>query len=157
MAEEKKKTSILGRTYVLISIVCLACIRFAELNYVHPPKMGLSSDTRFVISFLLFAFAMVMLVTAGNTIKYHFHQKKLVTSGPFAKVRNPIYSSYILGIFPANAIAIDSWFTLVCQFVLMYIIGVIMLRSHEQKMESVFGKEYLDYKEKTPIFIPKLW
>jgi protein-S-isoprenylcysteine O-methyltransferase Ste14 len=85
----------------------------------------------------------------------HFSAKavsRLVTSGPYRLVRNPIYSADIFfawGIvagFPqARLAAAALWLT------------AVMVRwslLEEAALEKSFGKEYQDYKKATPRFLP---
>lgn len=79
----------------------------------------------------------------------------LVTSGPFAYVRNPIYIGNVLtylgigfismALFPYLQLAALIWFMI--QYHL--IIGI-----EEEFLESKFGQDYVVYKNKVPKFIP---
>jgi len=81
--------------------------------------------------------------------------KALVTSGLYALCRNPMTLGYALlplgmGIMfqsPTMELAVPS-------AVLLATVSVIKLRE-EPRLESRFGKAYLDYKKKTPFLIPR--
>ena len=77
-------------------------------------------------------------------------QKDLVTQGPFAFTRNPIYLGIILtdlGIF----IALQSFLIFLTYFHYLYYRRFIV--KEEEFLEKHFGQKYLDYKEKVPRFI----
>lgn len=82
--------------------------------------------------------------------------KDLVTSGPFAHVRNPLYVGNILmylgfgiismALFPYLQIVALVW------FVFQYILIVSI---EEEFLENKFGSQYADYKKTVPKFLPK--
>lgn len=82
----------------------------------------------------------------------------LVTSGPFAHVRNPLYVGNILmylgfgiismALFPYLQIVALVW------FVFQYILIVSI---EEEFLENKFGSQYGDYKNTVPKFLPKLF
>ena len=74
--------------------------------------------------------------------------RTLVTTGPFARTRNPIYSGFLLigaGIASlSNALAI-----LIAVFVGVAAIQVLVVRKEEAYLERKFGKVYLEYTRAT--------
>ncbi len=77
-------------------------------------------------------------------------QNKVITNGAFAFSRNPIYLGIIL-IFLGFSIAIKSWLV-----VLRLPLFIYLYRSsvkEEKLLEKEFGKEYINYKSKTPRFL----
>ena len=81
----------------------------------------------------------------------------LVTSGPFAHVRNPLYIGNILiylgfGIISLALFPYLQIFALVW-FVFQY---VLIIKIEEEFLMSKFGEVYTDYKNKVPRIIPNL-
>ena len=82
---------------------------------------------------------------------------ELVTTGPFAHVRNPLYIGNILiylgvgiisyALFPYLQLVALAW------FVFQYI---LIISIEEEFLERKFGEQFTEYKEKVPRFIPKL-
>ena len=74
--------------------------------------------------------------------------RTLITSGPFARTRNPIYSGFLLigaGIASlSNALAL-----LIAVFVGVAVIQVLVVRKEEAYLERKFGEVYLEYARKT--------
>ncbi|MFW9903640.1 MAG: methyltransferase family protein [Candidatus Thorarchaeota archaeon] len=80
---------------------------------------------------------------------------KLVHSGPYAYIRNPIVLGYILvflgiGFFFGSI----SLVLIITPFYFLLLILEIKL-IEEPELEKRFGKEYQEYKERVPMFIPR--
>lgn len=96
----------------------------------------------------LWAGAMVQLLTG-------FPKGKLVTTGAYGIVRNPIYCSVMLFILPAVALLTLTWVYLVPAIFLC--LGVlIFIEAEEKQLMSVFGKKYQDYTERVDRLVPFL-
>ena len=81
--------------------------------------------------------------------------QKLVTSGLYSRIRNPMLLGWIIMLFGVG-ILLGS-ISLVAIFAPLFIlINVLYLKTFEEKeMEKKFGEEYLKYKQRVPMFIPK--
>jgi hypothetical protein len=79
--------------------------------------------------------------------------KRLVTTGPYALCRNPLYlGSFILGL--GTTLAVARWW-----LVAIYIIGFAAfywpaILNEEQYLFRRFGDEFLAYKRRVPSFMP---
>ena len=80
--------------------------------------------------------------------------QRLVTYGIFAWVRNPLYIGNFLVWMGFVTISGVLWFLpfAVLLFALEY---ELIVRYEEGVLESIFGREYLDYKSCTPRWIPR--
>ena len=79
---------------------------------------------------------------------------ELITSGPYALVRHPIYTGILTG-FLGMAIAISQVRGFVV-FVLILLAFWIKLRMEEQWMRSQFGETYAAYAHQTAALVPYL-
>ena len=79
---------------------------------------------------------------------------ELITSGPYALARHPIYTGILTG-FLGMAIAISQVRGLVV-FVLIFLALWIKLRMEEQWMRSQFGEAYATYARRTAALVPYL-
>jgi protein-S-isoprenylcysteine O-methyltransferase Ste14 len=81
--------------------------------------------------------------------------QKLVTTGFYSRIRNPMLLGWIIMLFGIG-ILLNS-FSLVAIFAPLFIlINVLYLKTMEEKeMEKKFGEEYLKYKQSVPMFMPK--
>jgi protein-S-isoprenylcysteine O-methyltransferase Ste14 len=79
---------------------------------------------------------------------------ELITTGPYAVVRHPIYTGILIG-FLGMAIAISQVRGFIV-FVLIFLALWIKLRMEEQWMRSQFGEAYAAYVRQTAALVPYL-
>jgi protein-S-isoprenylcysteine O-methyltransferase Ste14 len=81
---------------------------------------------------------------------------RLVTSGPYAVVRNPIYTG-MWGLQLATAIAFSAWlwWGLVPVAAAIYYLGTVMrVRREEKLLREEFGAEFDEYARRVPAIVP---
>lgn len=76
-------------------------------------------------------------------------QDKLVTSGPFAISRNPIYLGLLLGSL-GFSLSLHSIMVSLLIILIIYFYQVSL--KEEELLEKYFGRQYLEYKKKVPRF-----
>jgi len=79
---------------------------------------------------------------------------ELITTGPYAMVRHPIYTGILTG-FLGMAIAISQLRGFIV-FVLFFLAFWIKLRMEEKWMRSQFGEVYATYADQTAALVPYL-
>ena len=77
---------------------------------------------------------------------------ELITTGPYAVVRHPIYTGILIG-FLGMAIAISQVRGFIA-FVLVFLALWLKLRMEEQWMRSQFGETYATYARRTAALVP---
>jgi len=82
-----------------------------------------------------------------------FSKGKLVTTGAYGVVRNPIYSSVTFFILPAIALMTLTWVYFVVS-VFLYVGVMIFIGTEEKQLMKAFGKEYEDYMARVDRLIP---
>jgi len=101
------------------------------------------------------AWRMWGVATAGTVTRRRSREvQKLVSHGPFAWSRNPLYVGNFLiwlGVITLSGVL---WFIPVA-IVLFSVEYFYIVRYEEGVLESIFGKEYLDYKARTPRWFPR--
>ncbi len=80
---------------------------------------------------------------------------ELITTGPYALVRHPIYTGILAG-FLGTAIALSQVRGFV-GFVLMFLVLWLKLRTEEEWMRSQFGETYATYAHRTAALVPYLF
>jgi protein-S-isoprenylcysteine O-methyltransferase Ste14 len=78
---------------------------------------------------------------------------RLVRSGPYALVRNPIYTSMLL-VYCATGVVFTPWQLFVPALLLLVIGTEIRVRTEEKLLASRFGEEFESYKRSVPAYIP---
>jgi len=125
----------------------------------------MTSDRRLNLAMDIAAFALVL---AGGAIRswamgYHVWRRahgaagrrRLVTAGPYALVRNPLYSGTLL-ISAGVAVMSGSW-TIVITYLVVFWPGYhAVIRWEEGKLSKEFGDAYHDYFSSVPRLIPAL-
>ncbi|HLO90990.1 MAG TPA: methyltransferase, partial [Lentimicrobium sp.] len=83
----------------------------------------------------------------------NFKPGELLTSGPFAICRNPIYASIILFIIPSLGILFQSGLILSISLVL-FINFKIAIHGEEVILRRLFGEQYEQYCRKVNVIVP---
>jgi protein-S-isoprenylcysteine O-methyltransferase Ste14 len=80
---------------------------------------------------------------------------KLITAGPYAMVRHPIYTA-MLGMLVGSAIAISQWPALLGAVALFLLGTTLRVRAEERLLTAEFGDSYRDYARLVPALVPRL-
>lgn len=95
------------------------------------------------------------VAAAGTTTRRRSRNvQRLVTYGPFAWSRNPLYNGNFLIWIGFAIISGVLWFVPIA--ILLFAVEYsLIVRFEEGVLESTFGAEYLEYKRHTPRWIPR--
>jgi len=133
------------------------------LDKILPVHISLPTTTNIFLSLpLLLIGATLDLLTFYRFIKARgtpvpFNPpKKLIADGIYSWVRNPMLVGWFIMMFGLG-ILLNSFSLIVIFTPLFILINILYLKTIEEKeMEKKFGEEYLRYKERVPLFIPKI-
>lgn len=81
--------------------------------------------------------------------------QRLVTSGPYARIRNPIYVAYV-GLLGGLGLCSGNWLFMVCGVGMIAILMTTRLKREERLLLEAFGDEYRDWAARTGKFLPRL-
>ena len=101
------------------------------------------------------AFFGVGLMIAGWREVYRARKEdRLARDGPYAAVRHPQYTGILLAVFGEGVV---HWPTVFSLAAFPIIVGayVLLARKEERQMVHRFGEEYLEYRQRTPMFFPR--
>ncbi|MEM6802532.1 MAG: isoprenylcysteine carboxylmethyltransferase family protein, partial [Bacteroidota bacterium] len=147
----------------LMSISILSCMLFqiiASLFYLKfSPYTYITGLSLLLLSLFLFLWTAYWM---RQKIRRKLHpiytiddMSRILTRGPFKWIRHPFYTSYILS-FLGGAIAINQYW-IYPLFILPFFIYLFAARTEEAHLSAgKNGPAYLEYKEKTGRFIPRL-
>lgn len=98
----------------------------------------------------------LMGVSAAGTVTRRRSRdvQRLVTYGIFGWVRNPLYVGNFL-IWMGFVVISGVWWFLPVAILIFAIEYTLIVRYEEGVLESIFGQEYLDYKQTTPRWFPR--
>jgi protein-S-isoprenylcysteine O-methyltransferase Ste14 len=105
------------------------------------------------LGYLLLLPGLILWGTAVIQLMTGFSKGKLVTSGAYGVVRNPIYASVTFFILPAVALLTSTWVYFVAS-VFLYVGVMIFIGTEEQQLTRAFGKEYEDYLARVDRLVP---
>lgn len=140
----------------LFAGIILAFIGWITIHYSYVYNLLLKNYIIFKnIGMLFIIIGVIVRVFAFLQIKNTHYINKLIISGIYSKIRNPIYLAFILIIW---GIAIYSRGLLSLIWVMISILVLYLVAKLEEKdLEELFGYEYIKYKSEVPMFIPKFW
>ena len=108
------------------------------------------------IGLFLMAWSILQFVGVRGTPVPFNPPPKLVTTGPYAHVRNPMVTGVFVLLFGIGVLLRS--ISLVSIFTPLFILfNVWELKAvEERELEKRLGKDYVEYKKRTPMFIPRL-
>jgi protein-S-isoprenylcysteine O-methyltransferase Ste14 len=123
-------------------------------TYLHPIA-ALPESISFIrpVGYVLLVPGLILWATALIQLLTGFPKGKLVTTGAYGVVRNPLYSSATFFILPAVALMTTTWVYFVPS-VFLYVGVMIFIRKEEKQLTRAFGKEYLDYMARVDRLVP---
>jgi protein-S-isoprenylcysteine O-methyltransferase Ste14 len=146
--------------YVIIALVIIASFwvdRWLALPVFRFTWWGIGlSVILLALGFAIDAWIIVTFRRASGTPMPFKPPSKLVSTGIFAYVRNPMFVAGIL-IGEGLGFLLGSLSLILIFIPLLTLLGFLYLKAvEERELELRFGKEYLQYKKNVPMFIPKL-
>ena len=149
-----------GRRFFPWRIVVGLCGVVVGACVVHPRNLfGDFHAIGGVVSLLLVAFGLGLRAWAaacagGHTRSGQIEAPQLVTGGPYAFVRNPIYiGSFVLGLGVVGLLG-DPWL-LVPHFLVFTVFFGAIVPAEEQFLLSRYGEEYARFRAAVPKVIPR--
>ena len=144
------KLALLCLPYIILSlIIMIKYPEFFDLRFLDLPLFK-------VFGIVWLGLGLIYWVYSAVYFLKYFQPGKLITKGPFALCRNPIYSSIIVFLIPALAIFFHSGLTLSIALVL-YIGFKISIHGETNVLRKIFGEEYNIYEKSVNEIIPFPW
>ncbi len=82
-------------------------------------------------------------------------EHELVTSGIYKYIRHPLYTLGTIFYFSLFLIT-ESWIFLLLAVFSFIVIGIIRTKKEENELIEKFGREYIEYRERTGKFFPRI-
>ena len=146
----------------LITAVALMLGLFDRVQPIYQP--GLLVQTAMQMLAVVVAVASITLI--GLTIGVHrvplalWHQHndapvELVTWGPYARIRHPFYTSFLLA-FLAAILVLPHYLTLLTWIYSSITLTMTAKREERRLMASAYGDQYIRYYRRSGRFLPRL-
>jgi protein-S-isoprenylcysteine O-methyltransferase Ste14 len=129
-----------------------------EAGHLWNTLLGWDVDAHFdslhVASNLLIFGGFILLAKAWRVLHAAQQENRLATSGPYAHVRHPQYTAFILVLFGF----LLQWPTLLTllMFPVLVMMYVRLARREEREVRAELGEEYDEWAARTPAFLPRL-
>lgn len=104
------------------------------------------------------SFCLLAVRTLGKQWTYRarvIEGHELITTGPYAVVRNPIYLG-MFGMLLATGLVYSRWWNFLAAIVFFLIGNRIRIRAEEAILRETFGSQFNDYARRVPAFLPRL-
>jgi protein-S-isoprenylcysteine O-methyltransferase Ste14 len=144
----------------LIALFIFAALqvdKFLDFPELLPTSLNIIVSVPIIaIGLFLMAWSVLNFVRVKGTPVPFNPPPKLVTTGPYAHVRNPMLTGMFVLLFGLGVLLRS--ISLVSIFTPLFILfNVWELKAvEERELERRLGKDYVEYKKKVPMFIPWL-
>jgi len=147
--------NIVGQGGKIILFMLPALIAAILVHRYLPQVAALSGNISFIkpAGFVLLVPGLLLWGSAVTQLLVGFCKGKLVTTGAYGVVRNPIYSSVTFFILPAVALITLTWVYFVVS-VFLYVGVVVFIGTEEKQLTKAFGKKYEDYLTRVDRLVP---
>jgi protein-S-isoprenylcysteine O-methyltransferase Ste14 len=79
---------------------------------------------------------------------------ELITQGPYAVVRNPIYLG-MFGLMVSTGLVFTTWWGLLIAVIVFLVGNQVRIRAEEKLLRENFGSQFDDYARRVPAFFPR--
>lgn len=149
--------SVFFLTIVLLTIyIAIKMDRLLDLPELFSSLWGTIVSLPFiVVGVCLWLWSVWQFIRAKGTPVPFNPPQKLITTGPYAYVRNPMLAGVFLMLFGVGVLlqSISLTFIFTPIFILFSILEFKLIE--EPELEKRLGREYIEYKKTTPLLIPK--
>lgn len=152
-------TMIVGRLLVALPLfgsVVLYLVNPAWMSWSTLDLPSVFSWAGVVIGLVVIPLAHWVLSHLGRNVSPTVLTKddqSLVVSGPYRRVRHPLYSVGVL-LFVSVGLMAANWFILLCACILAFAVRAFVVPLEEERLIDRFGSEYEAYRARTGSMIP---
>jgi len=118
-------------------------------------SLGLSIPL-LLLGWLIGGWPVVAFFRTGGTPVPFNPPPRLLTTGLYAYIRNPMFLGGFLFLLGLGVLLGSLSLTFIFAPVLVALYGFYVKAVEEKEMERKFGEEYLEYKKRVPMFIPRV-
>ncbi len=101
------------------------------------------------------AIALLGLLVRGAAAGHLRKNSQLTVSGPYARVRNPLYVGSML-LAMGFAVAARSWIAAVILLTYFGFFYTLTVRREERSLAALYGAAFAEYAARVPAFLPRL-
>lgn len=153
--KQQNGMTIVGQGGKIILFMLPSLIAAIALHAYLPQVAALPKSLEFIrpLRYVFLLPGVMLWGTAVIQLLFGFSNGRLVTTGAYGVVRNPIYASVTLFVLPAVSLLTLTWVYLVPAVFLLA--GVtIFIGVEEQQLTNAFGQAYVDYLARVDRLVP---
>lgn len=146
---------------IIVQMIGFACVGFGPFRVTLDPLSGAALGEATLVGVLM-ASAVGLFFTASRTMGANWaivastrSDHRLVTTGPFAYVRNPIYVALFLFMLGLS-VAYEHYAGLLLGIPLYWLGTMMRVRIEERLLRTQFGADYDAYAARVKRFVPSL-
>lgn len=147
----KKRIKIQGIAVFLAFVLAILFSKILFPSWKHAPFDKFFDAVG--IAIILFGF-LFRISARGYKQEKSVESKKLITTGPYALLRNPMYFGSIL-IGTGIIIVLFNGWLLIPSLIISLSILIPQIYKEEEKLKKQFGEVYINYCKNTPRYFPK--
>jgi protein-S-isoprenylcysteine O-methyltransferase Ste14 len=153
--KKQNEMNIIGQGGKIILFMLPSLIAAIWVHRYLPQIATLPERISFIkpVGYLLLFPGLILWGAAVIQLMMGFSKGKLVTTGAYGVVRNPIYSSVTFFILPAVALLTLTWVYFVAS-IFLYIGVMVFIGTEEKQLTKAFGKVYENYLAKVDRLVP---
>ena len=147
-----------GPIYVITCLILTIAGTCLHLKgYLYQRELRAGKIIFIIIGILLILFGLYLWIQAVivQKINKKVIENKLITTGVYSIVRNPVYSAFLL-IFTGILLLAGNYILLILPFVFWAFLTILMKNTEEKWLKNKFGKEYEEYLKEVNRVIPWL-
>lgn len=153
------------RSYTYMQLPYLIGLFFGAIDFVglHSTRINSLEPGIIYAGFILYILSCVLRWWGLRAISENYHlyvavyaNHKLVTEGPYRRIRHPLYLGTMLG-WIAIAMVFNSWGAMLIFLAAGVPAMFYRIRLEEEFMLKHFGDEYREYMQRTKKIIPGIW
>ncbi|WP_138160541.1 methyltransferase family protein [Peptoniphilus catoniae] len=139
-------------TCLILTIVAL-CLHFK--GYLYKGELSKGKIFFIITGILLILLGIYLWVQAVivQKINKKVKENKLITTGAYSIVRNPVYSAFIF-LFTGILLLTANYILLILPFIYWAFLTILMKNTEEKWLKNEFGKEYAIYLNEVNRIIP---
>ncbi|MBS6927674.1 MAG: isoprenylcysteine carboxylmethyltransferase family protein [Finegoldia magna] len=147
-----------GPIYVITCLILTIAGIWLHLNgYIYQGKM-IKGKIFFIIAgifMILLGIYLWIQAVIVQKINKKVTEKKLITTGVYSIVRNPVYSAFTI-IFTGLLLFTANYILLILPFVFWAFLTILMKNTEEKWLKNEFGEEYKIYLKQVNRVIPRI-
>ncbi len=153
--KKQNDMTIVGQGGKIILFMLPSLIAAIWVHMYFPQIAALPESIGFIqpVGYILLPLGLILWGTAVIQLMTGFSKGKLVTTGAYGVVRNPIYASVTFFVLPAVALMTLTWVYFVPS-IFLYAGVMIFIGEEEKQLTKAFGKAYEDYIARVDRLVP---